>query len=230
MPTTISVGGFLAITCLQLVVWLWLRARARTLGERVAAADARLCVKCDYPLQQGDPWLHCPECGHQTDPNETWRDWQRRLGQFGHKLQLPWPVPNTDESKRALPLRILERFQVGGGVMCVAALLSIVLGFLSYATLLLLIVGFLTLVISTLVWKFEVHRVLSLLRTRRWKVCPRCEVALRESQGQMECGVCGQHWSEAQVVQEWEYRLASWRLRDGHRIPPPGGQEAEKRR
>jgi uncharacterized paraquat-inducible protein A len=230
VPTTFIAGGLVAMTLTHLGSWLWLKRRATALGRRVAEADARLCVKCDYPLQQGQTWLQCPECGHETDPNETWRDWHSRLGPFGYRLQLPWLFSTAEASKRNLPLRSLEGFQVVGGSLSAGALLGIALGFMSFATLLLLVIGFLTLVVSTIWWKIKVHRVLSLLRTRRWMVCPRCEVALKETQGGSECNVCTRRWSEAEVVQEWEYRLASWRLRDGPRIPPPCGQEPKERR
>lgn len=218
-PRFVSIA-FIGITLMQLGSWLWLRRRARMLGERVVAADARLCVKCEYPLQQGETWLHCPECGHETDPNETWRDWHTRLAPHGHRVRLPWLFTNLKEPKPTITLRLLERLQIAGGVACVVALLGIVVGRATFGMLLILVIGFLLLVAATIWWKFHVHGVLSRLHQCQWNVCPECEIPLNDPRGRLECGSCGRQWGEGEVAREWERRMESWRLRDAHRIPP----------
>lgn len=214
--------AFLAILLASSASWIWLRRRARALGSRVAAADARLCTKCDYPLMQGEIWLHCPECGHETDPNKSWRDWQDRLAPFGYRLQLPWLFLKDEDPKRGVQLRTLERVQVIAGVCCLAALLGIVTGFPVSVCLTLLVISFIAFASASALWSIRSQKLLLKLHQHAWHVCPDCEATMRPGdQSSWQCIACWKRSSEPELLREWDRRVASWRLRSFRPSPVP---------
>ncbi|HPF39637.1 MAG TPA: hypothetical protein P5081_24225 [Phycisphaerae bacterium] len=78
------------LLALVVMTFVFTRVRRRIVAgfvERLAEADARVCLECGYSLVGAGESHVCPECGDSFDPAATRRIWMKMFPELAKRLE-----------------------------------------------------------------------------------------------------------------------------------------------